>query len=69
MQIRIRSWLALTIVSDSFAENRPEKMRKIVSEAGYTICEEDLRLCGIAALSDSQYECHARPQGQGDPHQ
>jgi hypothetical protein len=29
-------------LNDGFAENRPEKMRKIVSDAGYTICEEDL---------------------------
>jgi phospholipid N-methyltransferase len=29
-------------LNDGFAENRPEKMRKLVLDAGYTVCEEDL---------------------------
>jgi cyclopropane fatty-acyl-phospholipid synthase-like methyltransferase len=29
-------------LNNGFSENTPEKMRKMVSDAGYTICEEDL---------------------------
>jgi cyclopropane fatty-acyl-phospholipid synthase-like methyltransferase len=29
-------------LNNGFFENTPEKMRKMVSDAGYTICEEDL---------------------------
>ena len=29
-------------INEGFAENTPAKMRSMVSEAGYEICEEDL---------------------------
>jgi len=29
-------------INDGFAENTPEKMRSMVLDAGYKICEEDL---------------------------
>ena len=29
-------------INDGFAENTPEKMRSMVLEAGYKICEEDV---------------------------
>jgi cyclopropane fatty-acyl-phospholipid synthase-like methyltransferase len=32
----------LAQLNDGFSDNTPAKMRKMVSDAGYTICEEDL---------------------------